>query len=129
MENKNRHDLVGKMVYKKLYKEWKFDDTTKWYVHKLESLIENKMHKNSWYFEIKLDYVIPARRPDQVLINKIQNACSIVQFAVPADHRMKINENAKRDKYLDLTKKLKKLWNMRVTVMWRGMPPREWRGS
>ena len=30
---------------------------------------------------------------------------------------MKIKENEKRDKYLDLTRELTKLWNMTVTVI------------
>ena len=43
--------------------------------------------------------------------------CKIVDFAVPADHRIKLKECEKRDKYLDLARELKKLWNMKVTVM------------
>ena len=38
----------------------------------------------------------------------------IVDFAAPADHWVKIKENQKRDKCLDLTKELRKLWNMKV---------------
>ena len=39
-------------------------------------------------------------------------------FAVPADHRVKLNESEKRDKYLDLAWELKKkLWNMNETVI------------
>ena len=34
-------------------------------------------------------------------------------FAVPADNRIKLKENKKRDKYRDLAKELKKLWNMK----------------
>ena len=48
-------------------------------------------------------------------INKKRN-CKIVDFAVPADHRIKLKEYEKKDKYLDLTWELKKLWNMRVTI-------------
>ena len=40
-----------------------------------------------------------------------------VDFAVPADHRIKLKESEKRDKYLNLARKLKKLWNMKVTVI------------
>ena len=36
---------------------------------------------------------------------------------VPVDHRVKIKENEKKDKYLDLARGLKKLWNMQVTVL------------
>ena len=40
-----------------------------------------------------------------------------MDFAVPADHRVKLKENERRDKYLDLAWELKKLWNMKVTVI------------
>ena len=43
--------------------------------------------------------------------------CLIVDFAVPADHRVKLNENKKKNKYLNLTRELKKLWNIKETVM------------
>ena len=43
--------------------------------------------------------------------------CKIVDFSVPADHRIKLKECEKRDKYLDLTRELKKLWNMKVTII------------
>ena len=34
--------------------------------------------------------------------------CKIVDFAIPADHRIKLKECEKRDKYLDLARELKK---------------------
>ena len=41
----------------------------------------------------------------------------IVDFGVPADHRIKLKEYEKRDKYLDLARELKKLRNMKVTII------------
>ena len=41
--------------------------------------------------------------------------CWIVEFAYPADHKVKIKENEKRDKHLDFPKELRNLWNMRMT--------------
>ena len=41
----------------------------------------------------------------------------IVDFAVPADHRVKLKETEKRVKNLDLARELKQLWNMKVTVI------------
>ena len=35
--------------------------------------------------------------------------CRIVDFAVSADHRIKLKESEKKDKYMDLAKKLKKI--------------------
>ena len=43
--------------------------------------------------------------------------CEIDDFAVPADHRIKLKECEKRDKCLDLARELKKLWNMKVTII------------
>ena len=39
-------------------------------------------------------------------------------FAVlAADHRVKLKENKKRYKYLDLARELKNVWNIKVTVI------------
>ena len=40
-----------------------------------------------------------------------------MDLAVPMDHRMKIKENEKADKYLDPARELKHLWNMKVMVI------------
>ena len=41
----------------------------------------------------------------------------IVDFAVPADHRINLKECEKKNKYLDLAREFKKLWNMKVTIV------------
>ena len=48
---------------------------------------------------------------------KKKKICKIVDFALPADHRIKLKECEKRDKYLDLARELKNLWNMKVTII------------
>ena len=40
-------------------------------------------------------------------------ACCLVNFTVPANHRVKIKESQKRENYLEL----RKLWNTRLTVI------------
>ena len=40
-----------------------------------------------------------------------------MDFAVPADHRAKLKESKKRDKYHDLVRELKNLWNMKMTII------------
>ena len=40
-----------------------------------------------------------------------------MEFADSADNRIKMKENEKKDKYLDLARELKKLWNMKVTII------------
>ena len=41
----------------------------------------------------------------------------IVDFAVPDDHRIKLKESEKKDKYIDLSRELKKLWNVKMTII------------
>ena len=43
--------------------------------------------------------LISARRPDLMIINKKKKRkiCKVVDFAVPADHRIKLKESEKRD--------------------------------
>ena len=65
-----------------------------------------------WDFSIQTDHLIPARRPDLIIINKKKKKekkriCKIVDFAVPADHRINLKESEKKDKYLDLARELK----------------------
>ena len=107
-EYKTRHDWMRMVIHWELCKKMKFDHTTKWYMHKPESVLENEPHKILWNFEIQTHYLIPARRPDLVIIKKKGRTCCIVNFAIPADHRVKIKESIKRDKYLDHARELKK---------------------
>ena len=39
-----------------------------------------------------------------------------MDFAVPDDHRIKLKESKRKDKYLDLARELKKPWDMKVTI-------------
>ena len=52
-------------------------------------------------FEIQMDHLIPARRPDLVIIKKKKRIFRKVDLTVPTNHRMQIKENEKKDKYLD----------------------------
>ena len=40
-----------------------------------------------------------------------------MDFAVPAEHKVKLKVREKKDRYLDLVRELKKLWNMKVTII------------
>ena len=87
-------------------------------MHNPEPVRENDTHKLLWDFDIQTDHLISARRLDLIIINqKKKRICKIVDFAVPADHRIKLKECEKRDKYLDLARELKKLWNMKETII------------
>ena len=65
----------------------------------------------------QMSYLILVRWPDLLIINKKMRTCQIMDLTIPANLRGKMKESKKRDKYLDLARELKKLWNMKVTVM------------
>ena len=73
-----------------------------------ESVLGNEMYKFLWDFEIQTDYQIFTRRPNLEIINKKKRTCRIEHFAVSADHRVKLKESEKRDKYFDLAREVKK---------------------
>ena len=81
-------------------------------MHNPASLQENETHKFLWGYEIPTDHLISARRPDLMIIKK-----KVMDFAVPADHIVKLKESKNKDKYLDLARKLKKLWNIKVEII------------
>ena len=61
-------------------------------MHKPAPVLENDTYKLLWDFNIQTDHQIPARRPALIIINKKKGICKIVDFAVPADHRIKGKE-------------------------------------
>ena len=86
-------------------------------MHNPESVLVNETHKLLKSYEIQMDYLISVRRPHHMKINKKERTCRIVDFAVPADHIVKLKDSEKRDKYVDLDRELKNLWNMKVRVI------------
>ena len=102
-EYKTRHDWVGKVIHWEMRKKFKFHHTNKWYMHNLAPVLDNNTHKLLWDFDIHTDHLISARRPDFIIIKeKKKRTCKIVDFAVSVDHRIKLKEYKKKDKYLDL---------------------------
>ena len=98
---------MGKVIHWELYKKFKLNYTNKWYMHNTESIHENETYKILWDFDTQTVYLISTRRPDHMIINKKQRSWWIVDFAVLADHRIKLKENENRDKYLGLARELK----------------------
>ena len=64
-------------------------------------ILKNEKHKSLMDFEIQTDHLILVRRPDLGITIMKENLL-YSGFAILADHRLKIQENEKRDKYLDI---------------------------
>ena len=78
-------------------------------------------HINSYGTLTKNRSLNLGQKPDLIIINNNNNnkkrTCKLVNFVVLADYRIKLKESEKKDKYLDLARELKKLWNMNVTII------------
>ena len=85
-------------------------------MHNTEPVLEKDSHKLLGDFDIQKDHLISARWLDHAKKKK-ERSCRIVDFAVPADNRMKLKESGKKGKYLDLPRELKVPWNMKVTFI------------
>ena len=88
-EYKTRHNWVGKVIHWEMCKKFEFDHMNKQYMFNPASVIENDTHKPLWSFDIHMDHLISARRPDLIIIKK-KRTRKIVAIAVPADQRIKL---------------------------------------
>ena len=66
-------------------------------------------------FEIQTGHQMLAIRQDRVI--KQVNLLSCGFCSPKADHRVKIKKSENRDKYLDFSGRLRKLWNMKMTMI------------
>ena len=81
-------------------------------MHNPAPVLENDLHKLLWDFNIQTDHLIPARRPD--LLREKKENLQNCRLCCPS---INLQESEKKDKYLDLARELKKLWNMKVTIV------------
>ena len=79
-----------------------------------ESVLENETLQGFWYTNGSPN-LGQTTRPNNNQQKK--KTCKILDFAAPANHMVKLKESEKRDTYPDLTRELKKLWNMNVTII------------
>ena len=66
----------------KLCKKQKFYSTGKWSIHKLENVQKNATHNIFWDFYFETDHIIMAKELDNVLINKNNVICLLVDVVI-----------------------------------------------
>ena len=102
-------------------KKFKFDNTNKWYMHNPVPVLK-MIHINSYgtwcthgspYLAQKTKAYNNHKKKKK---RKKKRNYKIVIFVVPAEQRIKLKEYEKKDKYFDLARELKKLWNMKVAI-------------
>ena len=119
---KTRHDWMGKLINWEVCKKFRFDLINKWWVHKLECVLENKLHSFFWFWDANRSSNLgqTSRPCDSQPKRELYR---IVDFTVPAHYRRKLIESEKRDNYRGSwykkseKKTRNKLGNMKVTVI------------
>ena len=96
-EYKRRHDNVARYIHWQLCIKGGFERADRWYNQQPEAIIENENYKLLWDFTIQCDRMIEARRPDIVLVDKMNKEVRIIDIAVPGDSRVKEKEVEKME--------------------------------
>ena len=83
-------------------------------MHNPTYVLENDTHKLLWDFDKQTDHLISASRPNSIITKKKKKkkknrTWKIVDFAVPADYKIKLKESEKKDKHLYLAREWEKI--------------------
>ena len=66
-----------------------------WWKHNPDSVTENDFAKILWDFNIFVDYMLSARRPDIVIIDKVSALITMADVSIPADKHLSAKEEQK----------------------------------
>ena len=75
--------------------KFNLERSEKWYLHNPQTVSENVNHKLIWHMNIQRDNVIVERRPDIVIINKMEKTEIIIYVAIPGGKRIIDKEKEK----------------------------------
>ena len=116
-EYKRKRDTVARAIHWDLTGKYGFKRNERWYDHVLESVLENNDYKRLWDFSVRTDHEIGARIPDLVIIIKGDERCQITDLAIPEDGRLREQEDEKAEKYQDLAREVRKMWDVRTPLI------------
>ena len=112
-EYTRRRDNVAKIVHWKLCGKYNLKINEKWYEHAPEGVVENEEVKILWDVMIQCEREIKARKPDIVVVIKNERSCAIIDIATPGDIRASEKEKVKIERYQELKREIKRMWNIR----------------
>ena len=84
-----------------------------WYEHAPEDVIENEEVKILWDVMIQCDREIKAKKLDVAVVNKNERSCAIIDMAIPGDIRVGEQEKEKIERYQEIKREIKRMWNNR----------------
>ena len=116
IEYKNWHDWVDTAIHSELCKKMMLDHVNKRYI------TQPRICPGEWNAQTLPGFWVTNRSPNLSQItrpcNKQQKKENLSNYRlVPADLRVNLKESEKKDKYMNLARELKKLWNKKVTII------------
>ena len=107
---------MAKLSHWELCKKFKFDPKIKWYMLNPESIlkIDTQDYFGFWNKNGSTNLGQTTRQQKSEIVKKKrkrEKLCTLPFYCV------NLKESKKKDKSLDLVRELKKLWNMKVTVI------------
>ena len=111
-----RHVKVAKITHWDKCKEKGVEVSIKWYAHVPEKVGETTNVKILCDFNIQTNHVVEHRWPNVVVLDKA-DSCHLVEIAVPANSRVDAREKEKIQKFQDLVRELRKVWEVKVKVV------------
>ena len=112
-EYKRRHINVARVVNWTFCGKYNLKRSEKWYEHTPEGVVENEEVKILWDLMIQFEREIKARKPDIVVVKKNERSCVIIDIAIPGDIRVSEKEKEKIERYQELKREIKRMWNIR----------------
>ena len=106
---KRMHGNVARMVHWKLCEKFNLEKSEKWYLHNPQTVSENVNHKLIWDMNIQCENVMVERRPDIVIVNKMEKTAIIIYVAIPVDKKIIDKEKEKIEKYQNLKREIVRL--------------------
>ena len=93
--------------------KFNLEKSKKWYLCNPPAVSENVNHKLIWDMNIQSDNVVVKKRPDIVIVNKMEKTAIIIDVAIPGDKIITDKEKEKIEKYQNLKKEILRFWNLK----------------
>ena len=114
-----RHDIVGKQIHWLLLKKYSIPVADKWYQHVPQTVIESCGGDVVIYWDkpIVTDRKVTHNKPDVVVIERKEKKWTIIDFAIPMDHRVKVKEDNKVETYMDLAAEVRRQYRVKTEIV------------
>ena len=93
------------------------ETTDKCYTHIPKPVCEDGDDTLLWNQAVHTDREVTENRPDIIIKNKKEKACTLIDVALPADRNVVQTESEKKLKWESLCTEIQRMWNLKCTIV------------